>query len=90
MRQALLTVFAISGIFACSACTDVNVIGGCEVPAHYDVTKTVSADLPAHTTVKQFAAAATAERGQHKIDVDDYNGFLGYVKAKCQGQKPAP
>ena len=61
----------------------VNVIGGCEIPAKYDVTKTVPGDLPAGTKAKAFTEAATAERGQHKIDVDDFNGFHDYVKTKC-------
>jgi len=77
------------GIVLCSCADPVNVIGGCEVPVHYDVTKAAGPDLPAGTKSKAFAEAATAERGQHKADVDDYNGFVGYVKANCNGSNPA-
>lgn len=80
---AWIAVFALGILVA--GCAPVNVIGGCEVPSHYDQTKTVGPDLPAGTKSKAFAEAATAERGQHKTDVDDYNGLLGYVKTNCQG-----
>lgn len=73
----------ISLLIALGGCAPVNVLGGCEIPAQYDVTKKVGPDLPAGTKSKAFAEAATAERGQHKLDVDDFNGFRGYVQANC-------
>jgi len=82
----LLIALALSGC----ATAPVNVIGGCEVPAQYDVTKSVGPDLPAGTKSKAFAEAATGERGQHKQDVDDFNGFRKYVKDSCQGGQTAP
>ena len=80
-RQAILAVLALTGLCGCQ--TTPNVIAGCEIPQAYDTTKSVGADLPAGTKSKAFAEAATKERGQHKVDVDDYNGFLGYVRTNC-------
>ena len=71
-------------------CTTTNVLGGCEIPAQYDVTKKVGPDLSAGTKSKAFAEAATQERGQHKLDVDDFNGLRGYVQANCQNDKATP
>ena len=84
MQRFLLGLFvAFSLVLLCGCGTTPNVIGGCEIPQAYDTTKTVGADLPAGTKSKAFAEAATKERGQHKVDVDDYNGFLSYVRTNC-------
>lgn len=89
MRTIIGSSFIALGVIliamSIAGCAPVNVLGGCEVPAHYDHVKAVPADVPAGTKSKAFAEAATAERGAHKADVDDYNGFLSYVKDNCQG-----
>lgn len=77
-----MRVAAILLILALAGCAN-PVIGSCEVPQQYAQHKTVPGDLPPGTTAKQFAEAATAERGQHKKDVDDFNGFLDYVETRC-------
>ena len=85
-NRYLMAVCLIGTLAGCAS-APVNVIGGCEIPAQYDVVKTVGPDLPAGTHSKAFAEAATAERGQHKQDVDDFNGFHNYVQTQCQGVK---
>lgn len=79
IRQALLTVLLMTGVSGCQTA----VIGSCEIPQQYDAKKTVPGDLPPGTTAKGLAEAATAERGQHKLDVDDFNGFHDYVRDNC-------
>jgi hypothetical protein len=81
MRYAIIALALL--LAGCGTAPVVNVVAGCEIPSKYDTVKTTPADLPPGTTSKAFAEAATRERGQHKTDVDDFNGFHDYVKTNC-------
>jgi hypothetical protein len=70
------------GLISCGTTT--AVLGGCEIPTQYDVVKAEPNDVAANATVKEFTLAATKDHAQHKIDVDDFNGFHDYVKANCK------
>lgn len=85
-RKAFLLgvwLMAFASLAGCSF-LPTNVLGGCEIPAQYDVHKPDPKDVPAGSTVKQFVEAAAADHAQHKTDVNDYNGFHDYVATNCK------
>lgn len=84
VKQLAITVMLAMWSMGLSGCGTVsNVIGGCEIPAQYDVVKTGPADLTA-VDPKGHAEQEAAERHGAKQDAEDYNGFHDYVKTNCK------
>lgn len=77
-----ITLMLAFGTFGCASTPPVNVIGGCPVPAQYDVIKTT--DHLTKVDPKGHAAEEASERHKHHMDDDDYNAFVAYVKENCQ------
>lgn len=72
------------GLSGCDTLKSVtNVIGGCPIPAQYDVHKPDPKDFVA---VDPSGHEQEVADGRHvsKQDVDDFNGFHDYVAAKCK------
>lgn len=70
------------GLMAC-ATPDVTVLGHCPVPERYDTVKTGPVDLTA-IELKQHFEEEAAQRHQHKVDANDFNSLVGYMKENCQ------
>lgn len=81
---ALFMVGAVLGLGGCDTIRGVtNVIGGCPIPAQYDVHKPDPKDFVA-VDPQGHASEVADGRHQAKQDVDDFNGFHDYVASKCK------
>lgn len=71
------------GLSGCDTIRAANVLGGCPIPAKYDVHKPDPKDF---TAVDPQGHASEVADGRHqaKQDVDDFNGFHDYVATNCK------
>lgn len=86
LKLAFIALLISFSVYGCAGLKPyLNVINSCEIPQQYDYVASGPLDLPKGITAKQFIAAESVERHDHKTLADDFNGFHDYVKGKCNG-----
>lgn len=80
---AALWLIPFGSLIGCGVVPTPNILGGCEMPARYDVVKTGPVDLT-EAALQAHIEQEAAERHAHKTDANDFNGLHDYVRDNCK------
>lgn len=81
--SALFVLGVALGLSGCGTTGPINVLGGCPIPAQYDVHKDGPKDLVV-VDPQGHAQEEATQRHEHKQLADDFNAFHDYVATKCK------
>ena len=71
-------------LMGCASSPPPVVLGHCEIPMAYDYVAPGPVDFPvAVTPIEKHLQDELAERHEHKVVADDFNGLHDYVRDQC-------